>query len=160
MNPKYCENIIVGVVYKRKFNWYITNKELWHLDYDKEYKSWKECYNKMGRSEKQFNYDIGSFEEFCSNRWGIQILNTENANIFFDKIEKYKVSVTKLKNMFINAGQEKYNYYPSLYVNFDKKHFYSYFPEPENFENFVPDDWIGDYLKFYELIPKDKRYWE
>ncbi len=33
--PKYAENIIVAVEYKKKCQWYITNKLIWILDYEK-----------------------------------------------------------------------------------------------------------------------------
>jgi hypothetical protein len=161
MKPKYCENIIVAVIYRKKFNWYITNKELWRMDFVKEYKSWKECYISMGRTEKQFMYDIGSLEEFCSKRWGIKVLDVKNADVFLSKIEKNKISSSELKQMFEDASDEEKNgYYPTLYVNFDKKEFYSFFPEPENFESFIPDGWKSNYMKFDNLISKDFRYWK
>lgn len=158
MFPKYCKNVIVGVVYKKKFNWFITNKDLWYLDYIKEYEEWKKCYKKMGRSEKQLNYDVGSLDDFCNRRWGITIVDGESINVFLDKIEGYKISSSKLKVMFENY-KGKIEFYPSLYVNFDKKIFYSYFPEPENFEYFIPDNWIGEYKDFYGIIPKEMIYW-
>lgn len=34
IKPLYAENIIVGVKYKNKFNWYITEPDLWYLDYN------------------------------------------------------------------------------------------------------------------------------
>ena len=35
LEPLYAENIIVGVIYNKKFKWYVTDKELWFLDYNK-----------------------------------------------------------------------------------------------------------------------------
>lgn len=37
IKPLYAENIIVGVKYKNKFNWYITEPDLWYLDYDRSW---------------------------------------------------------------------------------------------------------------------------
>ena len=34
IKPLYAENIIVGVKYKNKLNWYITESDLWYLDYN------------------------------------------------------------------------------------------------------------------------------
>ncbi len=34
IKPLYVENIIVGVKYKNMFNWYITEPDLWYLDYN------------------------------------------------------------------------------------------------------------------------------
>ena len=158
MKPKYCKNVIVGVTYKKTFRWYITDKDFWYLDYVKEYKQWKECYQKLGRSEKQFHYDIGTLSEFCSKRWGIQVIEGKNIDFFLNKIEKYKVSVQELNKMFHDSEYTD-SCYPSFYVNFDRKEFYSYFPEPERFENFVPDGWFHSYQLLDEVIPKNERYW-
>lgn len=114
--------MLLWVLFIKKFNWFITNKDLWYLDYIKEYEEWKKCYKKMGRSEKQFNYDVGSLDYFCNRRWGITIVDGESINVFLDKIEGYKISSSKLKVMFENY-KGKIEFYPSLYVNFDKKFF-------------------------------------
>ena len=44
MDPEYCENVIAGILYKRTFNWYITSKLIWRMDYRKEYKMWQDFY--------------------------------------------------------------------------------------------------------------------
>ena len=76
-------------------------------------------------------------------------------------VEKIEETLAKLKQMFEDASDEEKNgYYPTLYVNFDKKEFYSFFPEPENFESFIPDCWKSNYMKFDNLISKDFRYWK
>ena len=31
LEPIYAENVIVGVVYKKQFQWYVTDRELWYL---------------------------------------------------------------------------------------------------------------------------------
>lgn len=158
LTPKYCENIIVGVTYKRKFHWYVTDKLLWFLDYNKMYKALQDLYNQMGRSQKRFIYEVGDFNSFCEERWGIAVVNNSTAKDFLDKIGKYEVFSDELKNMFDSAS-DKSDYFPVLYVNFDKKELYSYFPEPESFEDFVPDDWKGIYQNFDNIILKSERYW-
>lgn len=85
VKPEYCKNVIVGVIYKKKFAWYITKKDIWYLDYNKRYQAWKEWYKNMGRSEKRFDFEIGSIEKFCRERFDIQIVDTEKADIFFSK---------------------------------------------------------------------------
>lgn len=35
LEPTYAENIIVGVVYNNAWNWYVTEKDVWFLDYNK-----------------------------------------------------------------------------------------------------------------------------
>ena len=33
LGPEYCENIVVCVKYRNNYEWYVTDKELWYLDY-------------------------------------------------------------------------------------------------------------------------------
>ncbi len=156
--PKYCENVIVGVLYDRKFNWYVTPKDLWRLDYNKEYEGWVKFYEEMGRTQKRFIHEVGSFEEFCKRRWGMAVIDRINAGEFLEKIKKYSVTVNELKDAYDNMDKSDLN--PAFFVNFDKFAFYSNFPEPENFESYVPDGWQGNYENFDKRIPKKYVYWE
>lgn len=69
IKPLYAENIIVGVEYKNKFNWYITEPDLWYLDYD------------------QAGYAPSEYPEA---RKGIRILNETIIANFLERIEKYE----------------------------------------------------------------------
>ena len=69
IKPLYAENIIVGVKYKNKLNWYITESDLWYLDY-----------NQAGYSPS----------EYPEERKGISILNETTIANFLERIEKYK----------------------------------------------------------------------
>lgn len=31
VKPEYCKNVIVGVIYKKKFAWYITKKDIMNI---------------------------------------------------------------------------------------------------------------------------------
>ena len=87
--PEYCENIIVGVIYKKTFLWYVTKTDIWYLDYDKKYRMLKQYYSDMGRSQKRFEHEVGSFEYFCGNRWGIKIIDSKNdIDKFLPKIKR------------------------------------------------------------------------
>ena len=158
LQPEYCTNIIAGVTYKRRFYWFVTDKSLWFLDYEKLYKSLENAYIKMGRTKKRFIYEVGDFTQFCEDRWNISIVNNKSVDKFLDKIRKYTVTSEELGELLENEPGNQ-EYYPALYVDFDRKEFYSYFPEPENFEAFVPDGWNGVYEKFDTLIPVNYRYW-
>lgn len=160
LKPCYCENIIVGVIQNRKFNWYVTHKDLWKLDYVKLYDNIKKQYEMMSFSQKKFEYDVGSLEYFCGNRWGIAVLDKKNSEFFLKKIEDCMIDVNTLREMYLKAGQDQFEYLPVLYVDFDKKILYSYFPEPETFENFVPNNWVSEYKNFYKFIPKHMIYWD
>lgn len=69
IKPLYAENIIVGVEYKNKFKWYITEPDLWYLDYD------------------QAGYVPSEYPE---ERKGIRILNETIIANFLERIEKYE----------------------------------------------------------------------
>jgi hypothetical protein len=139
LNPYYGEIIIVGTVYNKEFNWYITKKDLWILDTSGE----------------------GTFED---ERENIPILNDETAKIFFNNILKYKVDTQSirtdfLKSLEIDLEDSLYNFKPTLYVNFDQKQLYSMFPEYTSFEEYVPEEWVGIYQSFYDIIENKYKYW-
>jgi len=157
--PKYAENIIVAVEYKKICQWYITNKLIWILDYEKKYNILKDYYISIGRSLKRFNYEVGSINDFSKSRFGILILDESKANLLLSNIENYKVSTVELRNMY-SLAYDKQIYLPSLYVNFDKRCLMSQFPELDKFEDFVPNGWKGYYKKFESLLNKKMIYWK
>lgn len=42
--PEYCKNVIVGVIHKNVFSWYVTEIGIWYLDYNKRYAMLKQQY--------------------------------------------------------------------------------------------------------------------
>ncbi|MBC2248581.1 hypothetical protein HCB49_01005 [Listeria sp. FSL L7-0123] len=142
--PEYAENIIVGVKYNGSFNWYITDTELWYLDYN------------------QAGYSI---EEYPKERKNMSILNENTANSFLINIESFKSSTNSLKQNFfkeLNQNKEEatYNYNPSILIDFDNQILYSNYPESISFEEYLPDNWNGYFQRFFENIPQKYRYWE
>ena len=158
--PEYCNNIIVGVIYKKTFSWYVTKIGIWYLDYDKYYKMLKQQYIDMERSQKRFEYEVGSYENFCGSRWGIKIVDSDkDINTFISKIEKYKASCTELKE-YRDIADDISDYYPVLLVDFDKKCLYNYIQEPYYLQEYVPKGWKGKYDNFYTLIPQDQVFFQ
>ncbi|EMI9090909.1 hypothetical protein COD05_29055 [Bacillus cereus] len=153
LEPLYAENIIVAVIYKNEFRWYVTDKELWFLDYDKL----DHAYKNLGVSIE----DNGETEE----RNGIQVLNNENVEVFLLRINQYKTTKEEINYLLLenikrkNAGEDLLDFSPVLLINFDNKILYSMFPEPASYENYVPKDWIGTYEDFIEFIPTSEKYW-
>lgn len=157
--PKNGENIIVGVMYKHHFEWYVAPKNLWKMDYRKLYAVWRLLYEKSGKTLSQLERDIGTFEKFCSKRWGIEVLDGSTASFFLAHLFKCRYSADELRLLRMVAHDDrKRDYEPAVYIDFDNEKFYSQFPKPENFENFVPKGWNGRYDDFMSLIPEDKRY--
>ena len=157
--PKSGENIVAGVMYKRHFEWYVAPKNLWKMDYRKLYSVWKLLYTRSGRSLTQLEKDIGSYEQFCSKRWGIEVLDSSTASYFLAHLFRCRYSADELRLLrMVARDDKKRDYDASLYIDFDSSRMYSQFPKPENFENFVPQGWSGIYDVFMSLIPEDKRY--
>lgn len=150
-DPIYDEKIIVGVIYNNIFNWYVTDKTLWIMDYTKMHKN--DC-------ESYF-----SNQEINAIRKDIKILSENNIELFLEKIKYYKVNVTNLrlkilnKIMENNKENELEDFYPVLLLDFDKKILYSQYPEPFAFENYVPDNWEGKYISFIDFINDENKYW-
>jgi hypothetical protein len=73
--------------------------------------------------------------------------------LFFRNIENYRSSTNSIKLNFFkelskNKAEARYNYNPSLLIDFDNQIFYSNYPESIFFEEYIPDNWTG------------YRYWE
>ena len=153
LEPIYAENIIVAVIYNNEFKWYVTDKELWFLDY-----------NKLDNECETLGIEVEDEYE-ADERKGIKVLNTENINIFLQRINK-DIATKEELNCFLykciknrTERDEILNYSPVLLVNFDDRILYSMFPEQASYEEYVPEDWKGKYEDFTELIPESQKYW-
>jgi hypothetical protein len=157
--PEYCKNIIVGVIYKRAFEWYVTPEDIWFLDLKANYEALKSWYAREGRSEKRFMHEVGDFERFIGYRYGIGIVDTDTAEDFLNNIGHYKAGTDELAEWF-GIEDDKSNVWPILLVDFDKKHLISYCPEPFGYENCAPPGWKSEYRDFLNEVPQDKIYWK
>ena len=87
-------------------------------------------------------------------RFGIDVLNEETAALFLQAIQQEQVSAAELGHVLHHfreahrVGDEWLKYVPSFLVDFDKRLFFSMFPEPASFEHYMPDGWIGSYGDF------------
>lgn len=156
--PEYCKNIVVGVVRNKTFEWYVTPADLWNMDLVPLYEGHLRWYREQGRSQKRIDHELGDLEKFCSYRFGIKVLDTDTADLFFEKAARYRADTAELKEWF-DIEDDKNGVYPTLLVDFDRKVLYSDCPEPLYFEDHVPKGWTGEYRRFSEFIPNDKIYW-
>jgi hypothetical protein len=101
----------------------------------------------------------------AEERKGIEILDSDNANIFLQRINKYRANREELNRSLIEKiksnteGEDLLDFSPVLLINFDDKILYSMFPEPASFEDYVPKGWNGKYEDFTILVPKLEQYW-
>lgn len=148
IKPIYDEKIIVGVVYNNTFNWYITDKYVWLLNL------------------QNFNNDeLASYfsnPEVSKIRNNLITISHDNANIFINNLKDYKVTSQEIQDAILYdkfQTEELEQYFPTLLIDFDKQCLYSQFPEPLNFEEYVPNGWKGEYKDFTNLIPQNQKYW-
>lgn len=151
LEPVYNENIIVIVIFHKVCSWYVTDKDLWFMDYNKLHRA----YNRNGLD----------FEEISDERLGIEILDNDTAKEFLLRIAEYQISNKELNKMLESKAKSKeefddlLDYCPNIYVDFDNKKFYSMFPEPASFEDYIPEGWTGEYRDFTELVPDKDKFW-
>jgi hypothetical protein len=153
LEPIYAENVIVAVVCNKVWEWYVTEKDLWFLDYIKLEKAY---------IDKGFDIeDIINDNE----RKGIEVLDSQTVDIFLYRIKEYQTTKEELNNLLKNKAKNKseiddlLDFSPTIFVDFDNKRFYSTFPEPASFEDYVPEGWIGEYFDFTNLLPDEEKYW-
>ncbi|MCY9019498.1 hypothetical protein MOF32_13555 [Priestia megaterium] len=152
LEPIYAEEIIIGVIFNQQFQWYITTKELWYLDYNK--------LDQAFENGDDLSTDLSSEPE----REGITVLDEKNAEAFLKRVESFKVDKSYLLSLFEerilnDVDDDRLDFSPSLLVDFDDKKLYSMFPEPASFEEYVPDNWDGWYEDFTNLVPEKEKYW-
>lgn len=144
--------IICGVKYNGKFSWYVSDRELWILDY-----------TILESNLVSYGYNIEDIS-FDSKRRNTKILVKENAKNFLDQMVEFEVSSTDLQFYLLESVDELddswyYDFQPSLFIDFDNKSLYSQYSESESFENYVPVGWIGMFCNFGDLIPESQRFW-
>lgn len=151
---EYGENIIVAVVFRNKWSWYVTEKDYWFLD--------------LIKLEKAFlnkGYGLPNLGDY-SDRFDIGVLDENSLDKFLNEISELKVSLVELRELVLKLAcssieSESFptELTPSLLVDFDNKLLMSCFPEPASFEDYVPNSWKGLYENFLDKVPMQERYW-
>lgn len=153
LEPLYAENIIVAIIYNNEFKWYVTDKELWFLDY-----------NKLDNAYRNLGISIQDNNE-PEERSGIKVVGNENVDVFLQRVNKYIATKEELNYLLLenieskSEGEDLLDLSPVLLIDFNNKRLYSMFPEPASYEEYVPKGWSGKYKDFTELIPKSEKYW-
>lgn len=143
------EQFIVYAIYNGEGNWYISDKEIWFLDYGKRVNSFRE-----------HGFEIKD-EWLDEERRDLLCLDENTAGIFLKRIESDKCSVSTLKELrfYKDPSFIEDDFYPSLYVDFDKHELFSMYLEYIAYENYAPTGWKAKYKSFLDMIPEDKQYW-
>ncbi|MBR4200193.1 MAG: hypothetical protein IKQ91_02805 [Oscillospiraceae bacterium] len=163
MKPEFAENIIVYTIFKKKAQWYCTDKLIWQMDFRKLYDAYREKGRQMKKTEGEIAKWIGTFSEFISSRFRIPVLDRDTAPQFFEAIVLDQTSAGELAYQWTRTETEedRLALLPSLYVDFDKKVLYSQYPEQDmSYDDLVPDGWKGAYYNFLSMIPQAEQYWK
>ena len=150
--PAYAQDIIVGVLFRHTFAWYITEKDYWYLDYPK--------YDRALLATGSKDPTIGDY----SSRFHIAILNEDTAERFLSAIAERRVPASALSQLMssrreTNEQDDLLDFAPCLLVDFDQRRLSSQYPEMIRFELYVPDGWRGIYRDFTSEVPAQERYW-
>jgi len=161
VQPKYAENIIVAVVNRREWAWYVSAKDLWLMDWRKWAEAW-------GQNPDETDY---------SGRFGIQVLDMGTAKAFFQQVSQFRVTAGYLRNMVAKVYDYKslgdfsaheqaellvdlWHLIPSLMLDFDTREFVSNYPEADfTPEQYLADGWMMKQASLFEIVPKEHRYW-
>lgn len=142
---------IVGVTRKGVFQYYVLPELMCYLDY------FKFC-NPFGLYSSPESLVLTD----VSYRFNIYTVDREHEDEYLKHLEPYKRSCKRLHEellMCLNQ-EERLDYYPTILMDFDKREFVSYFPEPKSFELYVPDGWTADYRPIeVDDFPPDKLFW-
>lgn len=144
--------IICGVQYNGEFSWYVSDRELWILDY-----------TILDSYLVQYGYSIEGLS-IDSKRSDSKVLVKENAENFLKQMTDFEVSSEDLQSYLLESIDELddswyYDFQPSLFIDFDNNSLYSQYSESESFEDYVPLGWTGMYRSFWDLIPPSQRFW-
>lgn len=149
--PDSIEVALVGVTRKGEFQYYVLPELLCYLDY-----------LKFLVPDHTFTSVEGLTGGGVECRFNIYIVDEAHEEEYFKHLEPYKRSCERLQEELLMCicQDERFDYWPTILMDFDRHDFRSYFPEPKSFECFVPDGWTTSYQSIDEEdIPPDKRFW-
>ncbi len=106
--PEYAEKIVVGIVFRQTFAWYVTDKVYWYLDY-----------TKYDRALLASGYNKPIASDY-SHRFDIAILNEDTAQHFLSQIEDLRVPANALSEMMLVQRQMYEDY-----ASFDSRDYYN-----------------------------------
>src|SRR5579863_10116287 len=111
--PEYAQNVVVGVVFRTTFSWYVTEREYWYLDFTK----YERAFLAIGCTDPIL--------KDYSSRFHIAILNENTAEYFLSQIEHCRVPSSALSQMMLDQRK--------LYEECDLLNSLEYFSERLDF---------------------------
>ena len=161
LEPLTTENIIVGVKWDNCFSWYVTKKDLWFMDVGKMDAAYIKKFEEYGLPLPNL-----VFGDPDPERQNIPVLDENTIAVLIPRIKKYSVTVDDLREHLRlcveieGPTQVFYDLLPSLYLDFDTRRLYSMYTEPASFEDYVPQNWTGEYADFLHLLEPEQKFWQ
>ncbi len=141
LEAKYDTNIIVGIKLENNIEWYILDKYMCFMD----------------------GNDFEFSGEVKEKRKQLPDISEKNAIQFLKQIEKYQMNIDIVRLHILKAlkkNEDLEDYFPVILIDFDKKIFFSQYPEPIDYEYYLPENWKEEYTNFRKYIPEQKQYWK
>jgi hypothetical protein len=153
INIDYPLDLVALVRYRDEWIWFVSEREYWILDI----KKYKRAYKRVGVT--------APWASALEIRRDLEVVDCEQAPQFLELMKGKRVQAKDLQAELkarLSAAESLSDiceWLPAIFVDFDRRTFVSYYPEPFSFEEYVPDSWEGRYAKFHELVPNEQRYW-
>lgn len=141
IEPKYDTNIIVGIKLENNVEWYILDKYMCFMD----------------------GNGLAFSGEVREIRRKFPIISEKNIIPFLKQIEQYKMNMDIIRLQILEAlktNEDLEDYYPVILMDFDEKIFFSQYPEPVDYEYYLPENWKEEYTNFRKYITEEKQYWK
>jgi hypothetical protein len=144
--------ILVVVKHEGQYRWYSSERDLWVLDWVK-----------WARSFEDSGYSVP--ESDPSDRFGLPVVNENNANTFLAAIKQFEVTKQSLATLLAKEYTQAKSWwdvphlFPVLFVNFDEQHLQAFYPDGTPLEQYAPDHWKSEFMDFADRLPADEKYW-
>jgi len=148
---EYGQELVVAVRHAEVWAYYLSEKDFWMLDQ----MAWAQGFRDAG-------YQM---PEDYSDRFGLPVVDQNNAREFLTHMAEFRVSAELLREALLKQltppadMEEAVLFLPALLVDFDSRKLRSCFPEPFPFEKYIPDGWSIASDPIWEQIPPEFRYW-
>ncbi len=134
-----------------EYLYYMAPEDVWVLDRQ----AWRGLFVKHG-------VDVPELSQ--SERFGMPLVNQDNALMFIGAITPYKISAQDLvgelrKTYPAEDWFDVSHLFPKVLIDFDATRLVSVEVDGIPYEKFVPDKWTGTLEDFYSEIPLEYRYW-
>lgn len=152
-----ADAVVVIVRHNGRLRYFRSDSDLWVLDVEK----WRQDLVRHGYNVPQFN---------DAYRFGMRLVNHDNADAFLDRMEKFEVPRDRLSHelakRYITARSwsDVQDLFPIMFVDFDARKVAATYWRGPKMERYVPDGWTGEFVDFIidydeRVFPEEEKFW-